>query len=190
MIGRVSGRLLSKNPPQVLLEASGVGYEIDVPMSTFYSLPATGEAVTLHTHLVVREDAHILYGFATLEERAAFRRLIRISGVGARTALSVLSGLSVSELAQAVTLQDTARLTKVPGIGKKTAERLLLEKGVEIDTIRVDLEPQRRVEMVARTRRRTVPQIYIGDHHVGGCDELYALEREGKLDALLASGAQ
>jgi len=139
LIGRISGKLLSKNPPQVLLEAAGVGYEIDVPMSTFYSLPATGDAVTLHTHLVVREDAHVLYGFATLEERAAFRKLIRISGVGARTALSVLSGLSVAELAQAVTLQDTARLTKVPGIGKKTAERLLLElKGKLADTLPAD----------------------------------------------------
>jgi Holliday junction DNA helicase RuvA len=127
VIGRISGRLLAKNPPQVLLEAAGVGYEIDVPMSTFFNLPATGDAVTLHTHLVVREDAHVLYGFATLEERAAFRKLIRISGVGARTALAVLSGLSVADLAQAVTLQDSARLTKVPGIGKKTAERLLLE---------------------------------------------------------------
>ena len=127
MIGRLSGKLLSKNPPQLLLDVAGVGYEIDVPMSTFYNLPATGEAVTLLTHLVVREDAHVLYGFATLEERSAFRKLIRISGVGARTALSVLSGLSVADLAQAVTLQDTARLTKVPGIGKKTAERLLLE---------------------------------------------------------------
>ena len=139
MIGRISGRLLSKNPPQVLLEAAGVGYEIDVPMSTFYSLPANGDAVTLHTHLVVREDAHVLYGFATLEERAAFRKLIRISGVGARTALSVLSGLSVAELAQAVMLQDTARLTKVPGIGKKTADRLLLElKGKLADTLPAD----------------------------------------------------
>ncbi len=119
-----------------MLEVAGVGYEIDVPMSTFYNLPATGEAVTLHTHLVVREDAHVLYGFATLEERAAFRKLIRISGVGARTALSVLSGLSVAELAQAVTLQETARLTRVPGIGKKTAERLLLElKGKLADTL-------------------------------------------------------
>jgi Holliday junction DNA helicase RuvA len=135
MIGRLSGTLVSKNPPQVLLEVAGVGYEIDVPMSTFYNLPATGEAATLHTHLVVREDAHVLYGFATLEERSAFRKLIRISGVGARTALSVLSGLSVAELAQAVVLQDTARLTKVPGIGKKTAERLLLElKGKILDT--------------------------------------------------------
>ena len=136
MIGRLSGTLISKNPPQVLLEVAGIGYEIDVPMSTFYNLPATGEAVTLHTHLVVREDAHVLYGFATLEERAVFRKLIRISGVGARTALSVLSGLSVADLAQAVTLQDTARLTKVPGIGKKTAERLLLElKGKLSDTL-------------------------------------------------------
>ena len=136
MIGSLAGKLVSKQPPQVLLEVAGVGYEIDVPMSTFYNLPATGEAVTLHTHLVVREDAHVLYGFATLEERAVFRKLIRISGVGARTALSVLSGLSVADLAQAVTLQDTARLTKVPGIGKKTAERLLLElKGKLSDTL-------------------------------------------------------
>ena len=136
MIGRLSGTLISKNPPQVLLEVAGIGYEIDVPMSTFYNLPATGEAATLHTHLVVREDAHVLYGFATLEERAVFRKLIRISGVGARTALSVLSGLSVADLAQAVTLQDTGRLTKVPGIGKKTAERLLLElKGKLSDTL-------------------------------------------------------
>ena len=127
MIGRLSGRLLAKHPPQVLLDVAGVAYEIDVPMSTFYGLPATGEAVTLFTHLQVREDAHTLYGFATLEERTAFRQLIRISGIGARTALSVLSGLSVAELAQAVALQEAARLVKVPGIGKKTAERLLLE---------------------------------------------------------------
>ena len=127
MIGRLSGKLLSKNPPQVLLDVGGVAYEVDVPMSTFYALPATGDAVTLLTHLIVREDAHVLYGFATAEERTAFRQLIRISGVGARTALSVLSGLSVSELAQAVAMQDAVRLTKVPGIGKKTAERLLLE---------------------------------------------------------------
>ena len=127
MIGRLAGKLVSKNPPQVLLDVQGVGYEVEVPMSTFYSLPATGEPVTLLTHLVVREDAHVLYGFATPEERAAFRQLIRISGVGARTALSVLSGLSVAELGSAVAMQDAARLTKVPGIGKKTAERLLLE---------------------------------------------------------------
>ena len=127
MIGRLSGRLTSKHPPQVLVDVGGVGYEVDVPMSTFYNLPAAGEAVTLHTHLVVREDAHVLYGFGTLEERAVFRQLIRISGIGARTALSVLSGLSVGDLAQAVALQDAQTLTKIPGIGKKTAERLLLE---------------------------------------------------------------
>jgi len=136
MIGRLSGRLAAKHPPQVLLEVGGVAYELDVPMSTFYTLPATGEPVTLHTHLVIREDAHVLYGFATLEERTAFRRLIRISGIGARTALAVLSGLSVADLAQAVTLQETGRLTKVPGIGKKTAERLLLElKGKLADAL-------------------------------------------------------
>jgi Holliday junction DNA helicase RuvA len=127
LIGRLSGKLAAKQPPQVLVDVSGVAYELDVPMSTFYSLPATGEAVSLYTHLVVREDAHTLYGFATLEERSAFRQLIRISGIGARTALAVLSGLSVSDLAHAVTLQDAAPLTRVPGIGKKTAERLLLE---------------------------------------------------------------
>ena len=126
MIGRLSGILAAKNPPQVMVDAGGVGYEVDVPMSTFYNLPATGEKVVLLTHLVVREDAHILFGFGTEGERAAFRKLIRISGVGARTALSVLSGLSVNDLAHAVATQDGARLTKVPGIGKKTAERLLL----------------------------------------------------------------
>jgi Holliday junction DNA helicase RuvA len=111
----------------VLVDVGGIGYEVDVPMSTFYNLPAAGEPVTLHTHLVVREDAHVLYGFATLEERGVFRQLIRISGVGARTALAVLSGLSVGDLAQAVALQEAQTLTKIPGIGKKTAERLLLE---------------------------------------------------------------
>jgi len=136
VIGRLSGTLISKQPPQVLVDCAGVAYELDVPMSTFYSLPATGAPVTLHTHLVVREDAHVLYGFATLEERTAFRQLIRISGVGARTALSVLSGLSVTELAAAVAMQDATRLTKVPGIGKKTAERLLLElKGKIAETL-------------------------------------------------------
>jgi Holliday junction DNA helicase RuvA len=127
MIGRLSGILLEKNPPQLLLDVEGVGYEVDVPMSTFYNLPATGERVTLYTHLVVREDAHLLFGFGSDNERRAFRQLLKISGVGARTALSVLSGLSVAELAQAVTMQESGRLTKIPGIGKKTAERLLLE---------------------------------------------------------------
>jgi len=127
LIGRLTGRLASKHPPQLLVEVGGVGYEVEVPMSTFYSLPAAGEAVTLFTHLSIKEDSHSLYGFATLEERTTFRQLIKISGVGARTALAVLSGLSVGDLAQAVALQDAQTLTRIPGIGKKTAERLLLE---------------------------------------------------------------
>lgn len=127
MIGRLSGTLVEKNPPQILLDVQGVAYEVDVPMSTFYNLPNLGDRVTLFTHLVVREDAHLLFGFGSESERRAFRQLIRISGIGARTALSVLSGLSVAELAQAVTLQESGRLTRIPGIGKKTAERLLLE---------------------------------------------------------------
>lgn len=127
MIGRIEGRLLEKNPPSILVDVNGVGYEVDVPMSTFYQLPALSERVVLLTHFAVREDAHQLFGFATAEERSAFRELIRISGIGARTALALLSGLSVAELAQAITLQETAWLTRVPGIGKKTAERLLLE---------------------------------------------------------------
>jgi Holliday junction DNA helicase RuvA len=127
MIGRIQGVLLEKNPPQILVECAGVGYELEVPMSTLYNLPATGERVTLLTHLLVREDAHLLYGFGSDGERRAFRQLLKISGVGARTALAVLSGLSVGELAEAVTLQETGRLTRIPGIGKKTAERLLLE---------------------------------------------------------------
>jgi holliday junction DNA helicase RuvA len=127
MIGRLTGILVEKTPPQVLLDVQGVAYEVDVPMSTFYNLPATGQPATLFTHLVVREDAHLLFGFGTDNERRAFRLLVKISGIGARTALSVLSGMSVAELAQAVTLQESGRLTRVPGIGKKTAERLLLE---------------------------------------------------------------
>ena len=127
MIGRLTGTLVEKNPPQLLLDVQGVAYEVDVPMSTFYNLPAIGERIALYTHLVVREDAHLLFGFGTEHERRAFRQLVKISGIGARTALSVLSGLSVAELGQAVTMQDTGRLTKIPGIGKKTAERLLLE---------------------------------------------------------------
>lgn len=127
MIGRITGLLLEKNPPQILVDAHGVGYELEVPMSTFYGLPATGTQVSLHTHLAIREDGHFLYGFATDEERTAFRQLLKVSGIGARTALAVLSGLSVSDLAQAVALQEAGRLVKIPGIGKKTAERLLLE---------------------------------------------------------------
>ena len=127
MIGRLAGTLLQKNPPQVLVDVHGLGYEVDVPMSTFYNLPGLGEPVVLLTHLAVREDGHFLYGFGTEEERFAFRQLIKISGIGARTALAVLSGLSVGDLAQAVARQEGGRLVKVPGIGKKTAERLLLE---------------------------------------------------------------
>jgi len=127
VIGRLQGTLAEKNPPQVLVDCNGVGYEVDVPMSTFYNLPGLGEKITLLTHFVVREDAQILYGFASAGEREAFRQLIKISGVGPRTALSVLSGMSVGDIAQAVTAQDAGRLVKVPGIGKKTAERLLLE---------------------------------------------------------------
>jgi holliday junction DNA helicase RuvA len=127
MIGRLNGTLADKNPPQVLVDCHGVGYEVDVPMSTFYNLPGIGEKVSLLTHFVVREDAQVLFGFGTASEREAFRQLIRISGVGPRTALSVLSGMSVADIGQAVTAQDASRLVKVPGIGKKTAERLLLE---------------------------------------------------------------
>jgi Holliday junction DNA helicase RuvA len=127
MFGRLTGTLAEKSPPQVLVDVNGVGYELDVPMSSFYNLPALGERVTLLTHFVVREDAQLLYGFLTHDERATFRQLVKISGVGPRTALAILSGLSVAELAQAVTMQESGRLVKVPGIGKKTAERLLLE---------------------------------------------------------------
>jgi len=127
MIGKLTGILSDKNPPQVIVDCGGVGYEVQVPMSTFYNLPAAGEKVSLLTHFVVREDAQILYGFGSSTEREAFRELIKISGVGPRTALSVLSGMGVADLAQAVTLQEVGRLIKVPGIGKKTAERLLLE---------------------------------------------------------------
>lgn len=127
MIGRLTGILAEKSPPQLLVDVGGIGYEVDVPMSSFYNLPGLGERVTLLTHFVVREDAQVLFGFLTHDERATFRLLVKIAGVGPRTALSILSGLSVNELAQAVGLQESGRLVKVPGIGKKTAERLLLE---------------------------------------------------------------
>jgi len=127
MIGRLTGILIEKNPPQITLDVHGVGYDIDVPMSTFYNLPAAGEKLSLFTHLSVREDGHFLYGFLSNDERAAFRQLLKISGVGTRIALAVLSGLSVHELAQAIVMQEAGRLVKIPGIGKKTAERLLLE---------------------------------------------------------------
>jgi len=127
MIGRLTGILLEKNPPQILLDVQGVAYELDVPMSTFYNLPVLHEKVVLHTQLIVREDAHLLFGFLSNEERIAFRQLLKISGVGPRLALSVLSGLSLNDLALAVANKEAGRLTKIPGIGKKTAERLLLE---------------------------------------------------------------
>jgi Holliday junction DNA helicase RuvA len=127
MIGRLTGVLLEKTPPQITLDVHGVGYEVDVPMSTFYNLPATGERASLYTHYVVREDGHFLYGFGSESERATFRQVLKISGVGPRMALALLSGLSVDDLARAVAQQETGRLTKIPGIGKKTAERLLLE---------------------------------------------------------------
>ena len=127
MIGKLTGTLLEKNPPEVVVDCAGVGYEVQVPMGTFYNLPAVGERVSLLTHFIVREDAQLLYGFGSAAERAAFRELIKVAGVGPRTALGILSGMGVADLAQAITLQEAGRLVKVPGIGKKTAERLLLE---------------------------------------------------------------
>jgi Holliday junction DNA helicase RuvA len=139
VIGRIAGRLIAKHPPQIVVDVHGVGYEIDVPMSTLYQLPATGADVTLLTHFVVREDAQQLYGFSTEGERTLFRKLLKISGVGARTALSVLSGMSVNDVKQAVSEQDSGRLMKVPGIGKKTAERLLLELKDKLDITIVEV---------------------------------------------------
>jgi Holliday junction DNA helicase RuvA len=133
VIGRIAGKLLATHPPQILVDVQGIGYELDVPVSTLYQLPATGSEVTLLTHLIIREDAHQLYGFATEGERTLFRKLIRISGIGARIALAVLSGMSVADLRDAVSRQETGRLTKIPGIGKKTAERLLLELKDKLD---------------------------------------------------------
>ena len=133
MIGRLSGTLIEKQPPQIIVDVQGLGYELDVPMSTFYNLPGLGESITLFTHLVVREDAHLLYGFGSDDERRAFRQLLKISGVGPKLALSVLSGLSVADLAQTIAMQETGRLTKIPGVGKKTAERLVLELRDKLD---------------------------------------------------------
>ena len=136
MIGKLTGSLLEKNPPQVLVDCHGVGYEVQVPMSTFYNLPALGEPVSLLTHFIVREDAQLLYGFATAQERQTFRELIKVSGIGPRMALSLLSGMTIEDLVQAIALQEVGRLVKVPGIGKKTAERLLLElKGKLCDAV-------------------------------------------------------
>ncbi|MDR1661190.1 MAG: Holliday junction branch migration protein RuvA [Azoarcus sp.] len=153
MIGRLSGILLEKKPPQILVDTGGVGYELDVPMSTLYELPACGEKVHLHTHFLVREDGHFLYGFATSKERATFRQLLKISGIGARMALAVLSGLSTGELAQAVALQETGRLVKIPGIGKKTAERLLLELRGKLDAPPISAGRPSRIEAAAPGNR-------------------------------------
>ena len=142
MIGRIAGKLVAKHPPQILIDVHGVGYELDVPMSTLYQLPGTGTDVSLLTHLLVREDAHQLYGFATESERTLFRRLLKISGIGARTALAVLSGMSVSDLRDAVSRQEGGRLTKIPGIGKKTAERLLLELKDKLDIAVVEVRAE------------------------------------------------
>ncbi len=140
MIGRLTGILLEKHPPQVVLDVQGVGYEVDVPMSTFYDLPTIGSQASLYTHLMIREDMHLLFGFASESERQVFRQLVKISGIGARTALSLLSGLSVPDLYQAVAVQDSMRLTKVPGIGKKTAERLLLELRDKLSSAKIDVD--------------------------------------------------
>jgi Holliday junction DNA helicase RuvA len=136
MIGRLSGLLVEKNAPMVVLDVHGVGYEVQLPMSSFFNLPGLGEKVSFLTQLVIREDAHLLFGFLTEDERMGFRELVKVSGVGARTALAVLSGLSIAELRQAIALQEAGRLTRVPGIGKKTAERILLElKGKLADAL-------------------------------------------------------
>lgn len=135
MIGRLKGVLLEKTPPFVLLDVHGVGYEVEVPMSTFYNLPAVGESVTLLTQFIVREDAQLLFGFGTDRERSLFRQLLKVNGVGAKSALSILSGLSVEDLVRAITLQDTGMLTRIPGVGKKTAERLLLELKDKFNTL-------------------------------------------------------
>ncbi len=134
MIGRITGILIEKNPPTICIDTSGVGYEIDVPMTTFYDLPEVGGKVSLFTHLIVRDDAHALYGFTSSEQRSVFRILIKIGGIGARTALAILSGLTVDELAHAVAAQEARQLMTVPGIGKKTAERLLLELKGKLDS--------------------------------------------------------
>ncbi|MRN38030.1 Holliday junction branch migration protein RuvA [Neisseria sp. N95_16] len=127
MISRLTGKLIEKQPPQIVIDVNGVGYEVDVSMQTFYNLPALNETVQLYTQLVVREDAHLLFGFATAAERATFRQLVKVSGIGAKTALGILSAMNADELAQAVAEEDVKRLSSAPGIGKKTAERMVLE---------------------------------------------------------------
>jgi len=133
MIGRLTGVLARSAPPSLLIDVNGVAYEIEAPMSTFYELPAVGERVTLYTHLVVREDAHLLYGFSRESARQLFRNLLKVNGVGPRVALAVLSGLSEPELLTCLAHEDIGRLTKVPGIGRKTAERLVMELRDKVD---------------------------------------------------------
>jgi Holliday junction DNA helicase RuvA len=135
MIGRITGQIVEKLPPQIVVDVGGVGYELDVPMGTFYELPHLGEKVTLFTHHVVREDAQLLYGFASRSERESFRQLLKISGIGAKTALAILSGMNADELALAISGEDVARLSRIPGIGKKTAERLILELRGKLDIL-------------------------------------------------------
>lgn len=188
MIGQLTGTLLEKNPPDILIDCHGVGYEVQVPMSTFYHLPHCGQSVRLLTHLVVREDAHLLYGFATAQERRAFRALVKVSGVGPRIALSVLSALDAAQLAQAVRLQEAARLVKVPGIGRKTAERLLLELRGKLGDVEL-LAPS---AASAAVRRRTSPAS-AGDAGGAGpgadADDAQARRiRDDILQALLALG--
>ena len=139
MIGSLRGRLARKQPPQIILECGGIGYEIETPMSTFFELPETGSEVFLHTHLVVREDAQVLYGFATEQEKALFRSLLRISGVGAKMGLAILSGMTVGDFQRCVEYEDSARLVKIPGVGKKTAERLIIEMRDRIEVTSADL---------------------------------------------------
>jgi len=145
VIGRLSGKLVQKEPPALLIDVNGVGYELEAPMTTFYDLPAAGEAVTLHTHLVVRDDAHLLYGFSRENQRRLFRSLLKVSGVGPRVALAILSGLTTEEFSACIITEDVARITRVPGIGRKTAERLIVEmrdKVQEEDTIAAGARPQ------------------------------------------------
>ncbi len=166
MIGRLCGTLAAKQPPQVLVDVNGVGYEVDVPMSTFYNLPALGEKICLLTHLAIREDAHLLFGFGSEIERTAFRELLKVSGIGAKTALSVLSGLSVNDLAAAIAAQEIGRIVKVPGIGKKTAERLLLElKGKPVFAGAVAAAPG--VEHVSDDVRQALLALGYSDREAG-----------------------
>ncbi len=141
MIGRIHGKIIEKQPPQLLIDVQGVGYEVDAPMSTFYQLPNMGEVVTLHTHLVVREDAHLLFGFASLSERSLFRTLIKINGVGAKLALTILSGMNADEFIGCVQDNDAAALVRLPGVGKKTAERLIVELRDKLKDQIIDASP-------------------------------------------------